>query len=617
MSKNSQRDKSSLSIFTTLNIPTVTSHPSLKSVQWSADGQVSFITKNAVVILTPDHGINFDNDSVIKSTPNKDDSALGWFKTMIQHDQAVPMKWPDYSQSWCATSLGKNYLKGEWLKIFEVTPYLFESIAPTPEEKCTAAAVLQAQIVCIGWTPQIEFGIEPAPWLDGSLLILGSRSGHLTFMRYRNGATLDIVASLHVSDKWITQTAFNKWVQRSPEISYGTLIYNSEIPTSITALRWVHPSGRHVSFFDIPEATYWTGHRTLRVQLQKTSTDPRLSTPQKEDRLIITLFDGSFHVIRHVSMDPSWASRTVVDADNGHVSSEALSGLSRATFEKAEKGEVDRNDMVRIDGTIPYDDGSTFLWVYESSRPSDFSYKHDAKQSSTLVVAQMWETDDTDILHNLDTLLMNVKTSSRLSPLHMLRPFFLHLRNPAKLDLLHAQFLEALQPKSTLRFRDALTTHLFGWDNLLSLRMRLSLADFAWKLSITEEKRTECGVVAQSLLNAISHRILRTLIRHLLSVVNSLTADDIPFVSRIILQSLLHGCPADLTEEGKQLSALIQPFIETSNTAAGSTEEGILTKLNESCPACGVEVPLQDITTAVCSNGHTWGSYFRFFSCLD
>lgn len=83
----------------------------------------------------------------------------------------------------------------------------------------------------------------------------------------------------------------------------------------------------------------------------------------------------------------------------------------------------------------------------------------------------------------------------------MLRPFFMHLRNPAKLDLLHAQFLETLQPKSQidhstnihlpsfeddlvletrLKFRDALTTHLFGWDNLLSLRMRLSLADFAW-----------------------------------------------------------------------------------------------------------------------------------------
>ena len=47
---------------------------------------------------TPDPGINFDSSSVVKSTPNKDDPALGWFKTMIQRDTAVPISWPDYSQ---------------------------------------------------------------------------------------------------------------------------------------------------------------------------------------------------------------------------------------------------------------------------------------------------------------------------------------------------------------------------------------------------------------------------------------------------------------------------------------------------------------------------------------
>jgi hypothetical protein len=29
-------------------------------------------------------------------------------------------------------------------------------------------------------------------------------------------------------------------------------------------------------------------------------------------------------------------------------------------------------------------------------------------------------------------------------------------------------------------FRFSVSTHLFGWDELLRLRMRLSLADFAW-----------------------------------------------------------------------------------------------------------------------------------------
>ncbi len=49
-------------------------------------------------------------------------------------------------------------------------------------------------------------------------------------------------------------------------------------------------------------------------------------------------------------------------------------------------------------------------FVPRSSRPSDFSYKHDAKHSSTLVVAQLWERDDSSILQDLDVLLTTVKS---------------------------------------------------------------------------------------------------------------------------------------------------------------------------------------------------------------
>jgi len=91
---------------------------------------------------------------------------------------------------------------------------------------------------------------------------------------------------------------------------------------------------------------------------------------------------------------------------------------------------------------------------------------------------------------------------SGLSPLHILRPYFLHFRDPKLLHLWLVQFLEIIRPaleedystqivippqgasglSDELRnkFRFSLTTHLFGWDQLLTLRMRLSLADFAW-----------------------------------------------------------------------------------------------------------------------------------------
>lgn len=38
----------------------------------------------------------------------------------------------------------------------------------------------------------------------------------------------------------------------------------------------------------------------------------------------------------------------------------------------------------------------------------------------------------------------------------------------------------SLTPEMLGDFRKSLTRHLFGWDVLLSLRMCLSLADFAW-----------------------------------------------------------------------------------------------------------------------------------------
>lgn len=90
-------------------------------------------------------------------------------------------------------------------------------------------------------------------------------------------------------------------------------------------------------------------------------------------------------------------------------------------------------------------------------------------------------------------------TAAGLAPLSLLRPFLFRLRDQKKLRMLLPRILEILPPQfydhsvrvtvpswtsltSEMRrdFRKSLTRHLFGWDVLLSLRMRLSLADFAW-----------------------------------------------------------------------------------------------------------------------------------------
>jgi general transcription factor 3C protein 4 len=78
------------------------------------------------------------------------------------------------------------------------------------------------------------------------------------------------------------------------------------------------------------------------------------------------------------------------------------------------------------------------------------------------------------------------------------------------------------------------------------------------------------------------------------------------------VQSLLPGCPEDLKEEGNQLSLAIQPFL--TNTDDADATASIVSQLKETCPACGVEVQLQDITSAVCANGHTWRTSCLFAS---
>ncbi|TFK36254.1 transcription factor IIIC subunit delta N-term-domain-containing protein [Crucibulum laeve] len=752
----------SLPIFTALNVPTVTSYPSIKCLQWSADGQVCFLTKTAAYIMTPDHGINFDNSSVVKASLSKDtrddEQALGWFRTIIQLEKLVAFRWPEYSQEWGAASLGsidvtmwavaispsslspdagcilaclssnmdltlwtaaKNCLKGEWIKIYDITPFLLETYSPSSSASSVSMSdnmtnqTLKAQVVSILWTPQPDFGVSPTPGINGSLLIAGSRAGTLILLRYKENQTVEHVHTIPVTDKWLSSIAFSGWdlvgericegyvacgtsagsihlvkIRQTlqltpspfpfgPQCSIDTefenipdAIYGSN-QAYISALQWVDVPNRGqilvhckpgiLNLWSAPEDGWWSGYRSFLLQNQKISSGSSplhpasgISYEHRSDRLILTLCDGSFHVVQNFSRDPSW--EVVPQPQNGvqddlqmhvdgvgdsqlqpeppanvaerQVTSASMSKIARKMFIRTQGGDVDRTEVNRITGAMKYDRSGAYLWVHEASRPSDFSYKHDAKHNNTLVLAQMWEESsdeaDTALLQDLQEVLDGAKTCLALAPLHLLRPTLFRLRNekklnallPRLLDILRADFPDhsvnieipryepgevGLTPELRREFRRSLIQHLFGWDVLLRLRMRLGLADFAWKLSDSDEKRDQCGLVAQGLLNNISHRILRSIIRHLVSVVDVLTPSDVPFVLRMVVQSLLPGSPSDLSQEGRHLSALVEGLV-----AAMQTEGAESDALHEGCPACRVEVPLQDITTAVCPNGHTW-----------
>lgn len=126
------------------------------------------------------------------------------------------------------------------------------------------------------------------------------------------------------------------------------------------------------------------------------------------------------------------------------------------------------------------------------------------------------------------------------------------------------------------------------------------------------ETQAICVEVGQDLLNRISSSFTRLLIRHAIALLPHLTghyllkninilmndtvsaASDTPFILRIIVQSTLPNVSGEITAEA-------QPLVESY---ASSND------FSETCPACGVEIPLEDITAAVCSQGHHWGTSF-------
>lgn len=662
--------------------------------------------------MTPEHGVHFDTSSAVRSLNEKDGRdgvlPLGWFRTIIQFNKTDVNRWPEYSQSWGSTSLGsidvalwaialspsnlspdagcilatlssnmdltlwtaaKNCLKGEWVKVYEVTPFLLDLFASNDGQASAAAQVLNAQIVSVAWSSQPDFGLIPSPIVDGSLLVAGSRAGSLIFLRFQPDQTIQHLFTTTVIDTWVTHLTFSSWtlvkagtcesylscaasggsvsvIKITQSIKEGSsqsgsnaelqmtvdlsprILYQPD-KTGVTALSWVESLGRgrvlahckpgvlHLWCEPSPSLG-WSGYRSFRLPTVKLSTGSSSFHPasglryiRRKDVLILALFDGSFHVIHNFSREPSLVP--AVDAES--LTSERLSKTIRLAFSQVEQN-VQYDDVNRITGLESYDGSATFFWIQEASHPSDFSYKHDAKHNSMFMTVKAWDDTDNDaLIQELSEVLNHTKASAGFAPLYLLRPFLFRLRDKKVLSVLHSRVLDTIKPESPdhstsvtvpswtsltpetrSQFRTSMTRNLFGWDVLLSLRMRLSLADFAWKLSENETKQNECGYIAQILLTTISHRVLRTIIRHLVASVQILTANDFPFVMRMVVQSLLPGSPPDLSEEGHRLSAIVQASLPVP----------AVNTFNELCPACRVEVPLQDITTAVCSNGHTW-----------
>ena len=112
----------------------------------------------------------------------------------------------------------------------------------------------------------------------------------------------------------------------------------------------------------------------LRLKTQRTSACSSSLTPvvgvthlQSLDALIITLFDGSFHIVHDVSTLPVLGEE-MMDLDEGtpgKATSESISRTARQMFVKAEGGSVQHTDANRTSGMVSFDGLGSVLWVHE------------------------------------------------------------------------------------------------------------------------------------------------------------------------------------------------------------------------------------------------------------
>lgn len=574
---------------------------------------------------------------------------------------------------WCSM---KNEPVGQWIKLQDATPFL-RSLA-TIHCGSHHEQTLWAQVLCSSWSTQPEFGASPAYVSDSSLLALGNKAGSIILLCFvkeqGSGQHLEHVQTVDVSDQWVTHLTWLPWTMKGGDECTALLVYctsSGAVGLVKVSRRWGTRAGacqpalttraNHLDLsicetddrkvmgltFIEPQNMKpivvllrpgivqlwneqnnrgaWSGLLSFQLDRQDTSSGFSMFYPPsgliyspERDAVVLSLFDGSFHVIYSVSSSPTVTLPTEA-TEQDRLAPGNLSSMARKVFVQVEGDALPHIEMNRISGMVSFAGFPIVCWTHERSLPSDFSYKHEARHSSTLVVTKM-HTEDSDnaILRMLTKTVLAAKAFSGTAPTHLLRPLLFRLGQDGVLTRLHPHLLRALHspvaddclelkmsppvgdPSNPGygEFSESVTRRLFGSNTLLQLRLMLALADFCWGCAPSPEMRSEYGEVKRYLLNIISHHILRALVRLIDCVVHLLSRGDLLFVLRVVAQCTLPDTPLELSAEAETLGEkATSPF-----PSSGGANGGML----EKCPACGVEIPLADTASALCSNGHRW-----------
>ncbi|KAH9840069.1 transcription factor IIIC subunit delta N-term-domain-containing protein [Rhodofomes roseus] len=569
----------------------------------------------------------------------------------------------------------KDFLRGEWAKLVDVTAALRAHFGG--RDNSTLVSTLCAQSSCIEWSSQADFGLAPTPLLDGSLLAVGNRAGSVSFLRFcgKSDGSWEVrcAATVPLADRWVTHVAWSSWKQlqsgkceaslacgiadgsivvlrvvqtlHSAASSLG-LIPNHDIQASfevqdvrpaesdgrgITCIQWTKPSAdldllvyskpAKLYLWAMPSDGRLSSLRTVALSTQHLSIGSSALTPvvgvehaRSEDALIVSLADGSFHVVHHLSQEQPPGEST---PDAG-LSSLQLSRASRAAFVAAEPEKTTKKDVSRLYGVASYDSHAWFAWLHESCRPTDFSYKHDARLTCLLVVARLCEVDvESSLLSNVRDLIAHARIAQRESPLSLLRPALLYLQDqnvlgpvcgrllgllaqdiPISLPFPCLVSLNITDANQELRqgFTRSLEAYLFGSDAMLALRIRLIIAELCARIAELDHDRQAFVEVAAHCNSRIQSHVQLAILHHILSALPALADADIPFAMRMMARACLRGSDPDVVKAAHVLSTKL------STTA---THNDDLT-LHEPCPACHAPIPFQDAVNAGCPNGHMW-----------
>ncbi|KZT70773.1 hypothetical protein DAEQUDRAFT_810373 [Daedalea quercina L-15889] len=569
----------------------------------------------------------------------------------------------------------KNFLTGEWTKLVDVTAVLRAHF--TVDVDSALVNVLRAQSTCIEWSSQADFGLAPMPRLDGSLLAVGNRAGSVSFLRFCGNADgsweVGCAATVPLADRWVTHVAWSSWKQRQsgrceaslacgiadgsaivlrvvqtlrPEASPPGFVPNYSVHVSFEALdsRPAESDGRGLTcmkwtelspdldmlVYSKPGKLYlwsWPSNgltpslRTIALRAQQLSVGSSALTPvvgiehaHSEDALVVSLADGSFHLVHDISGKRPHAA----SPDNLRLSSIQLSRAARSAFAAAEPESTTEKDVNRNYGMISFDGCAWFAWLHESCRPTDFSYKHDARHNCMLVVARLWDIEwENHLLSTVQHLITNVRTGEGKSPLSLLRPAMLYLQDRKALGRICGRLLGILKqtplpsdvfshsvspdfssaiPEVRQGIIRSLGAYLFGSDALLTLRLRLLITDLCARTAELDHDRQAFAEISAQCNSQIQSRVQTAVLHHILTVLPALTEADVPFTLRMVARACLPGSHPDVVEDAHELSTKLGPRATNTDPSAQ----------NEPCPACQAPIPFQEPAIAECPHGHVW-----------